>query len=66
MKCFGKWLVMTVTNEGNTGLACNGFKTKTEAVNTLNNLFSKIDSNLWEDTKNGCKYWIEKNTTEYR
>ena len=64
MKIFNKYLVMAQVN-GKSRLAHPGFKTRKEAVATLDMTFSKINDNLWEDSF-GQQFWIEKNTNEYR
>ena len=64
MKVFGKWIVMgTNKDKTKTGIAAS-FKTRREAVNTLNELFTNIDSNEWIDSV-GHSFYIEKNTVEY-
>lgn len=63
MKAFGKYLVMVNVN-GSSKIAHPGFKTRKDAVSTLNMTFSKVNDNLWEDSL-GQKFWIKKNTTEY-
>ena len=64
MKTFGKYLVMT-NIDGKAKQAHPGFKTRKDAVATLDMTFEKISDNLWKDSK-GQEFWIEKNTKEYK
>jgi hypothetical protein len=61
MKVFGKWLAI---EEKHHAIAAS-FKTKKEAINTMNDLFGESDlQGKWTDGV-GHTFHIEKNTTEY-
>lgn len=64
MKVYGKWLVMGTVN-GHKRIA-SSFMTKKDAIETLEICgFKRLENNLWEDSL-GQKFFIEKNTKEWR
>lgn len=63
MKVFGKWLVMGMID--NKAQIVASFKTNKDAVEALESSGFKRDGTLWEDSK-GNKFFVEKNTKEYR
>ena len=69
MKVYGKYLVKAYVFESDRPRIAATFNTFREAKQSLDRCFKRINENLWVDNlgpETGNKFFIEKNTKEYK
>lgn len=65
MKVYGKYLVKAYVIDGEQPRIASTFMTYKEAEEALNRCMKRESENLWKDSFNQ-KFYIEKNTKEYK